>query len=355
MNSSHCILADASLRDALYSLNCLSGKVMVLFVVEEDGRLFGTLTDGDIRRALLAGAGLSDPVTVAAHRNFRFIRQGNPGVEALRAFRMQGISLIPVLDDDGRLVDIVDLSRQRTILPVKAVLMAGGRGERLRPATLTTPKPLLKIEGKAIIDYNIEALAACGVKDITVTTRYLAEQLDSHFANPVAGVKVKTVREDDPLGTIGAVTITGVADADGDTLVMNSDLLTTISFEEMYILHRQREADVTIAVVPYQVSVPYAILTLDGEKSDHVIGIEEKPSYSYYANAGIYLFSNDILRMLQPGVRCDATDLIDRAIAAGKNVTYYPIKGTWIDVGSPVDFRQAGELMRHHNSMKQGD
>lgn len=354
MNNSHCILSDATLRDALYSLNCLSGKVMVLFVVEEDGCLFGTLTDGDIRRALLAGAALTDSVTVAAHRNFRFLRHGNPDVEALRSFRIQGISLIPVLDDAGHLADIVDLSRLRTILPVKAVLMAGGRGERLRPATLTTPKPLLEIEGKAIIDYNIEALATCGVKDITVTTRYLADQLDAHFAAPVAGVDVKTVREEAPLGTIGAVTLTGVADADGDTLVMNSDLLTTISFEEMYLLHRQRRADVTIAVVPYQVSVPYAILTLDSEKPDRVTGIEEKPSYSYYANAGIYLFSNDILRMLEPGVRCDATDLIDRAIAAGKNVTYYPIKGTWIDVGSPVDFRQAGELMRHHNSMKHG-
>lgn len=355
MNDSHCINSGATLRDALFSLNCLSGQVMVLFVLDDEGRLVGTLTDGDIRRAILGGASLYDSVSGAAHRNFRYIRHGRPDVEALRAFRANGITLIPVLDDEGKPVDIIDLSRQRTLLPLKAVLMAGGRGERLRPATLTTPKPLLKIEGKAIIDYNIEALAACGVDDITVTTRYLAEQLDEHFSTPVCGVMVKTVREKEPLGTIGAVSLTGVASEDGDTLVMNSDLLTTISFEEMYLLHRRRHADITIAVVPYQVSVPYAILTLDGGDSERVTGIEEKPSYSYYANAGIYIFSNEILRMLEPEVRCDATDLIDRAIAAGKNVTYYPIKGTWIDVGSPVDFRQAGELMRHHNSMTQGE
>ena len=108
----------------------------------------------------------------------------------------------------------------------------------------------------------------------------------------------------------------------------------------------------TIAVVPYQVSVPYAILTLDEDDPTAVRGIEEKPAYSYYANAGIYIFSNALLRTLSPDERCDATDLIDRAIAAGLRVTYYPIKGTWIDVGSPVDFRQAGELMRHHNSME---
>lgn len=355
MNDRHFIHECATLRDALFSLNCLSGKVMVLFVLDEEGRVAGTLTDGDIRRAILGGAALSDPVTVAVHRNFRFIRQGQPDVEALRAFRANGITLIPVLDEAGKPVDIIDLTHKRTLLPLKAVLMAGGRGERLRPATLTTPKPLLKIEGKAIIDYNIEALAACGVDDITVTTRYLAEQIDEHFSEPVSGIKVKTVREDEPLGTIGAVTLTNVATGDGDTLVMNSDLLTTISFEEMYLLHKRRHADVTIAVVPYQVSVPYAILTLDSGNSERVTGIEEKPSYSYYANAGIYIFSNSTLRMLEAGVRCDATDLIDRAIAAGMNVTYYPIKGTWIDVGSPVDFRQAGELMRHHNSMTQGD
>ena len=167
----------------------------------------------------------------------------------------------------------------------------------------------------------------------------------------MAGVHVKTVREDEPLGTIGAVALTDVAAAPGDTLVMNSDLLTTISFEEMYLQHKRRGADLTIAVVPYQVSVPYAILTLDGEDDSAVTGIEEKPSYSYYANAGIYLFANDLLATLVPGERCDATDLVERAIKAGRRVTYYTIKGTWIDVGSPVDFRQARELMRHHNAM----
>lgn len=355
MNSNHCIKAGASLRDALGALNRLSGGVMAVFVVDGSGRMFGSLTDGDIRRALLAGADLTQPVETAMHRRFRFIRQGQPDVEALRAFRSEGITLIPVLDGDDRLTDIIDLTRLRTILPVRAVLMAGGKGERLRPATLTTPKPLLKIEGKAIIDYNIEALAACGIRDITVTTRYLAEQLDEHFAGPVAGVQVRTVREEQPLGTIGAVALTDAPDAPGDTLVMNSDLLTTISFEEMYLRHRHTGADITIAAIPYQISVPYAILTPDAARPDRVAGIEEKPSFSYYANAGIYFFRNSVFDLLRPGVRCDATDLIERAIAAGKTVTYFPIKGTWIDVGSPVDFRQAGELMRHHNSMSRSD
>ncbi|MDE5628913.1 MAG: NTP transferase domain-containing protein [Muribaculaceae bacterium] len=351
MLSKYLIDSDATLIQALEKINALSGGAMTLFAIEKDGRVAGTLTDGDIRRAILAGKQLHSTVAEACKRDFRHINTGDADPALLRKFRNDNIRLIPVLDTCGRLCNVIDLVNFRTVLPLRAILMAGGKGERLRPATLTTPKPLLEIEGKAIIDYNIEALAACGITDITVCTRYLAEQIEEHFASPVAGVNVKCVREDIPLGTIGAVTLTGVANLPGDTLVMNSDLLTTISFEEMFITHRKRNAAATIAAVPYQVSVPYAILTTSGDNSEHVSAIEEKPSYSYYANAGIYIFRNEILSRIPKDTRYDATDLIQNLIDNGLPVTYYPIKGTWIDVGSPVDFRQAGELMRHHNAL----
>lgn len=337
----------STLLQALALLNSLPASAMTLFVTDSRGAVTGSLTDGDIRRALIAGKGLDSPAGDAACRSFRALRGDESDVELIRECRRAGIKLLPRLNADGTPAEIVDLSLTRSRLPLSAILMAGGKGERLRPMTLTTPKPLLEIEGKAIIDYNIEALAAVGVRDITVTTRYLAEQLDEHFAREVAGVKVRTVREDTPLGTIGSARLADIP-AEGNTLVMNSDLITTISFEELYLKHRDSGADATVAVIPYQVSVPYAILTLDGER---VTGIAEKPSYSYYANAGIYIFRNPLLRGLQPGRRTDATDLIDEIIASGGNVAYYPIKGTWIDVGSPTDFRQAAELMRHHNNL----
>lgn len=349
--SRHIICNNASLLEALRRLNDLSGGVMTLFVLDSTERVEGSITDGDIRRALLDGASLSDSVGTACHRDYRYVKAGETDPLVLRDCREIGIKLLPVLDEDRHLVSLIDLARQHTVLPLRAVLMAGGRGERLRPMTLSTPKPLLQIEGKAIIDYNVEAIAACGINEIVVTTRYLAEQIHDHFAAPVAGVNVRCVTEDKPLGTIGAVASIWPVSHTGDTLVMNSDLLTTISFEEMYLRHNSSQADVTIAVVPYQVSVPYAILTLDNDNPDSVVSIEEKPSYSYYANAGIYIFSNSLLSTLNAGDYCDATDLIQRAISDGKKVTYYPIKGTWIDVGSPVDFRQAAQLMRHHNSM----
>lgn len=343
----HVIDHSATLYQALEQLNALSGGCMTLFVVRR-GRLVGTLTDGDVRRAFLAGAQPDWPVEKAANSRCAYA-QATPDPAYLRSLRARGIRLVPVVDGDMRPVDAIPLDHNRTRLPLRAVLMAGGRGERLRPATLTLPKPLLEIEGKAIIDYNVEALADCGISDITVCTGYLAEKIERHFATPVAGVKVTTVQEASPLGTIGAVSL--LKPSPLPTLVMNSDLLTTISFEEMFLHHRDSGAAATVAAVPYQVSVPFAILSTDPARPDRVVAVEEKPSYSYYANAGIYIFSPEALALLAPGVRTDATDLLGALISNGMDVTYYPIKGTWIDVGSPVDFRQAGELMKHHNSM----
>lgn len=329
---------------------------MTLFVCDGAGRVAGTLTDGDVRRALLRGLSLESPVAEACCRDFRRISPCDSPrevIDKLRECRSKGITLVPVVDGDMKLLRILDLTVTPTQLPLRAVLMAGGKGERLRPQTLTTPKPLLKIEGKAIIDYNIEALASNGISDVTVCTRYLAEQLEEHFREPFGecAIRVRCVREAEPLGTIGAVALTDVASADGETLVMNSDLLTTISYEELYLRHLDSGADITIAVVPFQVSVPFAILSFDPDDAERVTALEEKPTYSHYANAGIYIFNNEILRRLRADRRTDATDLIAEAISSGARVCHYTIKGTWIDVGSQTDFRQAAELMRHHRAM----
>lgn len=339
----HIIREGAPLMDAIARLNELSGGVMTLLVTDSDGRMTGTLTDGDVRRALLQGIGLESRVEEAMFRQFRSLKADAIDPAALRELRLKGLKLIPMIDSYGRISRVIDTRVTKTLLPLRAVLMAGGKGERLRPMTLSVPKPLLKVGGKAIIDYNIEALASVGVDDVSVTVNYLAEQIEEHFSKEVAGVKVKCVREPRALGTIGSVSLVDLP-SEGDTIVMNSDLLTTVSFENMYLTHRERGADVTIAVVPYNVSVPYAILSTD---DDRVTALQEKPSYSYYANAGIYIFSNDLLKKLPADERTDATDLIEQAIAEGRKVTYYPINGTWIDIGSPIDFAHACELVRH--------
>lgn len=340
----HIISEDARLIDAISKLNQLSGRVMTLFVIDRNRRVTGSLTDGDVRRALLAGLSVDDPVSRAANHRFKALRGDTVDLRMLRQYRKAGLRLIPRLDGKGIITDIIDTTTTATRLPLSAILMAGGKGERLRPLTLTTPKPLLKIGRQPIIDYNIEALAHSGINDIYVTVNYMAEKIEEHFAQPVAGVSVKCVREDKPLGTIGSASLVDIP-KQGATIVMNSDLLTTISFEDMYLHHLDEDADITIAAVPYNVSVPYAILTTDGSA---VTDLQEKPSYSYYANAGIYIIANPLLRALKPDRRTDATDLISAAIERRLKVTYFPISGTWIDIGSPADFAHARELMRNH-------
>lgn len=341
--NTHIISHNASLLDALDRLNRLSGSEMTLLAIDDADRMVGTLTDGDIRRALLRQATLSTPVSEVMHRDFKYIQADNTDVALLRRYRRLGITLIPCLDADRHIVDIYDLSTTHTILPLRAILMAGGKGERLRPLTLTTPKPLLPICGKPIIDYNIEALAACGITDINVTTNYLAEQLHAHFASPVAGVSVRCVKEPAPLGTIGSAALVPESDL-STTLIMNSDLLTNISFEDMYLHHLSQQADITIASIPYTVSIPFAIFNTEGQE---VRALEEKPTYTYQANAGIYLIRTELLSSITPGERVDAPDFVEKAIADGRKVTFFPINGTWIDIGSPSDFRQAEQLMAH--------
>ncbi len=343
--NNHIISESETLLSALSRINSLPGGSMTLLAIDGDGRLSGTLTDGDVRRALLGGVSLESPVSAAMRRDYRSLTQGAVRPALLRDIRSQGISLVPVVDSDGRPSGIIDTRVTSTILPIKAVLMAGGKGERLRPLTLSTPKPLLEVGGKPIIDYNIRALARVGVTDITVTLNYLAEQLEDHFATEVEGVKVKTVREPRFMGTIGSVALTdAAADPEGTTLVMNSDLLTDIHLEEMYLHHERTGADITIAAIPYVVSVPYAVMTTDGER---VESLSEKPTLRYLANAGIYLISNRLLAELPADGRTDAPDLIDNALARHRFVSWFPINGTWIDIGSPADYQRACELMKN--------
>lgn len=340
----HSILDTDTVLSALRRLNDLSGEVMTLIVTDSDGRLRGTVTDGDIRRALIRGTRPEDSVSDVMNRDFTALTHPEDA-RAIRAARSRGIRLLPVVDAEGRVERLIDLTRQDTVLPLSAILMAGGKGERLRPMTLAKPKPLLEIDGRPIIDYNIRNLARAGIRDVSVTVRYLAEQLEEHFSRPVCGIDVRCVREEQPLGTIGSAALVKRRSSFADTLVMNSDLLTNVSLEEMYLRHAEEQADVTIAAIPYAVSVPYAILSTDGPR---VTALSEKPTYSHFANAGIYIFSNRLLDSLPTDCRTDATDLIEKVIADGLKVVHFPLNGTWIDIGSPADFRHAEELMRHH-------
>lgn len=253
------------------------------------------------------------------------------------------MKLVPLLDDDNRIVEIVNLERFVTRLPVDAVLMAGGKGERLRPLTEKTPKPLIKIGDKCIIDYNVDRLISFGIKHINVTVNYLGEQIEEHFREVCKGIKIETVREPKYLGTIGSIKF--VETFYNDTvLVMNSDLFTNIDYEDFYLHFCQHDADMSVAAVPYIVKVPYGVFSLDGR---NIKGIVEKPTYSYYANAGIYLIKKCCLDLIPKDEFFNATDFMDKMIATHHKVTRYPISGFWIDIGQHDELARAKEMVKH--------
>lgn len=333
-----------SLLEALTQINALRQGPLVLFVVDDEDRMVGTLTDGDARRALIAGAGVNEKTQAVMHTNFNYLRVGDGDiVEQLHKQRELHMRLVPILDKNNRISDIINLEAFITKLPVDAVLMAGGKGERLRPLTEKTPKPLLPVGGKAIIDHNIDRLISYGVQHISVTVNYLKEQIEEHFAQPHNGVQVQTVREPKFLGTIGSIKF--VKEFYNDTvLVMNSDLFTNINYEGFYLHFKEHDAEMSVAAVPYTVSVPYGIFDLDGRE---IHGLIEKPTYNYYANAGIYLIKRSALDEIPKGTFFNATDLIEKLVAENKKVIRFPLNGTWIDIGNPQEYQRANELAKH--------
>lgn len=345
--SKHIIISDISLIDALRRINELAPEPLVLFVVDDKNRMRGTLTDGDSRRALIAGASLSDSVDKIMHRNFNFLRQGvDDDVRHLHEQKVKKMKLVPILDEDDHIVEIINLDKYITRLPIDAVLMAGGKGERLRPLTEKTPKPLLEVGGKCIIDHNVDRLISYGVRHINVTTNYLGEQIEEHFATLRDGIQVRTFREPKFLGTIGSIKFVDAFHND-TILVMNSDLFTNIDYEDFFLHFQMHDAEMSVAAVPYNISIELGILDLDGRD---IKGLLEKPKYNYYANAGIYLIKRRALEEIPDNTFFHATHLVEKLIAQGKKVIRYPLNGTWIDIGTYQEYERARELVRHLRS-----
>jgi len=332
----------ASVLDALVKLDTLSNDVLTLFVMDGK-RLIGALTDGDIRRFLIKDSSLNASVEKAMKLDFKYIMLNEKNIQKIRDFRFSGIELLPCLDEAGNLLKVFNLKQKKSILPIDAVLMAGGKGERLRPLTEKTPKPLLKVGEKAIIDYNVDSLIYYGVENIHITTNYLAEQIEEHFRDEREGINVNCVREKEYLGTIASVKLISNIQND-EVLVMNSDLFTNIDFEDFYRHFREKEADMSVAAIPYSVNIPFGIFELEGR---NVKGVREKPTFNYYANAGIYLIKKSLLKLIPDRKFFNATDFMDLLVLQKKTVVRYPLIGYWIDIGKPADYQKAQEFVRH--------
>lgn len=345
MQTFHRHIADinTTVRDALKQLDILASDA-ILFLVDSNDILLGSLTDGDLRRGFIKGLGFENNLSEFIQPNPKYIQQGKYDLSEVIELRKKHFSVFPVVNAQMQIINVVNFKHQKSYLPVDALIMAGGRGERLKPLTDTTPKPLLKIGDKPIIEHNIDRLASFGIDDIWLSVRYLGNQLEDYFGDGSnKGIRVKYVWENEPLGTAGALGL--IDDFVHDyILMMNSDLLTNIDFEDLFLFFEENQADFVVACIPYQVNVPYAVM----ETVDNIVkGFKEKPTFTHYSNAGIYLMKKEVIDFIPKNQSFNATDLMELLINNKRKVVAYPMVGYWLDIGKHEDFKKAQEDIKH--------
>jgi dTDP-glucose pyrophosphorylase/mRNA-degrading endonuclease RelE of RelBE toxin-antitoxin system len=339
----HLIFSGSTIKEALIKLDILA-KDAILFVTDKQDRLVGSLTDGDVRRALIKGLTIDKEVDTIIQTNPKFIKKGDQDIQKIIEYREGNFRILPVVDYDNKVVNVINFREVRSYLPMDVVIMAGGRGQRLQPLTDTVPKPLLKVGDKAIMEHNVDRLALYGIDDFWISVKYLGEQIESYFGDgKEKNIAINYVWEDTALGTIGAVSKIDNSKHDY-VLVMNSDLLTNLDYEHLFLDFIAKDADFAVVCIPYQVSIPYAVLeTEDG----HIKSFKEKPTYTYYSNGGIYLMKKPVLQYIPKETFFNATDLIDKLIAENLKVVSYPLVGYWLDIGKHEDFKKAQEDIQH--------
>lgn len=321
----------------------------IVLVVDDDRRLLGTVTDGDVRRAILAGLGADTPIAALLARRRREPATAPHGMldsDLLHLMAEESLRHVPLVDAEGRIAGIALLSElvREYELPLRAVVMAGGLGTRLGELTEDLPKPMLPIGDRPLLERIIEQLREAGVQRVNLTTHYRAEAISSYFGDGERfGVELQYVHEDEPLGTAGAL---GLLDhSDEPILVMNGDILTRIDFRAMLEYHQEHGADMTIAVRPYELRVPYGLVETRGEA---VVALSEKPLVQGFANAGIYLLEPAVCRDVPSGLRLDMTELIERLLEQGRSVVSFPLREYWLDIGQLEDYERA--LLEHRDA-----
>lgn len=339
----YCATIDAPIRDAVTLIDRNTRGIAL--IVDAERRLLGTITDGDIRRAILDGLSLREPLRRLLERKAApyarpfSVPVGTDRTEQLRLMQEKSIRQLPLLDEQGRVADLSLLSDllPEQLLPMKAVVMAGGFGKRMRPLTEELPKPMLPIGDRPLMERIIDQLRDSGIRQVNVTTHFQAEKIKGHFGDGHEfGVEMSYVSEDEPLGTAGSLGLIGRQD--DPLLVINGDILTRVDFRDMLKFHRRHQAEMTVGIRQYDLEVPYGVLECDGPR---ITRVSEKPTYKFFVNAGIYLIEPSALDLIPQGRRYDMTDLIEALIAEGRSVVSFPIMEYWLDIGRPDDYQQA--------------
>ncbi len=333
----HLIHKNSNIKKALVLLNDLSSDA-ILFVVDNQDKLIGAFTDGDVRRGLIAGCSTEEMVINIIQQNPKFITEKNLDIDKLISFRNDLYRIIPVLDHENKVVDVINFRETFSKLPLDGFIVAGGEGKRLLPLTSETPKPLLPVGEKPIIQYTIERLKYYGIREINIAINYLGEKIVKYFGDGSGmDLNIKYIKESKPLGTIGS--LSKVKNLTNDyVLVINSDLLTNIDIEDFFIDFLKNDADMSVVSTAYEVRIPYGIFET---KKNTITGLVEKPIYNYLSNAGIYILKREILEEIGDDVFFNATDLIEKMIKKKKKVISYKFPGYWLDIGNMIDYEKA--------------
>lgn len=336
---------DNSIRDVIECID-RSGRVSIALIVDDERHIIDTITDGDVRRGILAGISLSESVSKLLPIKAQMPHAlpvtapvGTDPSQFLILMQENAVKQIPLLDKDGSVVDIVILSEvlAQPKLPLQAVVMAGGLGTRLRPLTDNIPKPMLSVGGRPLMELTIEKLQKAGIEHVDVSTNYRAANIVDHFGDGKAfGIELNYLQEDRPLGTAGAL---GLMDTPDKTLlVINGDIITHVDLAVMFSYHKKQQAELTVGVRQYGMQVPYGVIDCDGPD---VRKLREKPQISFLVNAGIYLLEPSVYAYISKGERLDMTDLIQRLLDNNSKVVSFPIIEYWLDIGQPDDYERA--------------
>jgi dTDP-glucose pyrophosphorylase/CBS domain-containing protein len=303
--------------------------------------LRGLLTDGDIRRAILRGKSLDAPCDTIASREPIVAPRSILKREALRLMNRHDINHLPVVDTENRVVEFLlrrDLVADGN-LDLSAVIMAGGYGKRLLPLTKSLPKPMLPVGDRPLLELTIQQLRRSGIRDVSLTTHYLSESIVNHFGDGENfGVRLRYLKEDHPMGTAGG--LKQMRKPDGPLLVINGDILTGVPFQEMLAYHRKHRAVLTVGVRKYDMQVPFGVVECDDVR---ITKLQEKPSFSFFINAGTYLLEPSACDYIPEGQPFDMTDLIQELLEARRPVISFPIIEYWLDVGRHEDYQKAQE------------
>ena len=306
----------------------------------DDARLFGILTDGDIRRAILRNESLEQPCGNIASRNPVTVTPDTPPATVLQTMDKFDVNHVPVIDGDGTIAGLLlrsDFVRDNG--HVAAVIMAGGFGTRLRPLTENVPKPMLPVGDRPLLERTISQLRASGIRRVNITTHYLADKITSYFGDGREfGVELKYVSEDRPLGTAGCLRL--VRDHEEPLLVINGDILTGVRFSDFVAYHHELGADVTVGVRKFDMQVPHGVVDCEGPR---LLRMREKPQLTFMINAGIYLLQPRVYRYLPDKESFDMPELIQSLLQKGRHVVTFPITEYWLDIGRPGDYAQAQE------------